>query len=67
MLKYFTFISNILFIILDCINIFTIFFYNTDLSFNNIEVIEGLENLVNLEDLSLYDNKISQLGGLDNC
>jgi hypothetical protein len=36
-----------------------------DLSFNNIERIEGLEALVNLTDLSLHHNQISRLEGLD--
>ena len=31
-----------------------------------IEKIEGLEYLVALEDLSLYDNKISKLNNLEN-
>ena len=30
----------------------------TDLSFNNIEKIEGLDKLVNLTDISIYNNKI---------
>ncbi len=29
---------------------------NIDLSFNQIEVIEGLDKLVNLEDLTLFNN-----------
>lgn len=32
-----------------------------DLSFNNIEKIEGLENLSKLKDLSLFNNQISKL------
>lgn len=36
-----------------------------DLSFNNIEKIEGLETLVNLTDLSLHHNQIHTLEGLD--
>lgn len=36
-----------------------------DLSFNNIEKINGLENLVNLTDLSLHHNHITKLEGLD--
>jgi Leucine-rich repeat (LRR) protein len=37
-----------------------------DLSFNNIKMIQGLEKLVNLTDLSLYSNQIKELSGLDN-
>lgn len=36
-----------------------------DLSFNNIEAIEGLDTLVNLEDLSLFNNRISKIDSLD--
>jgi hypothetical protein len=39
-----------------------------DLSFNNIPVVEGLDNLESLTDLSLFSNKIKVLeGGLDKC
>lgn len=38
-----------------------------DLSFNSIKRIEGLETLVNLTDLSLYNNQVSVLDGLQNC
>ena len=37
----------------------------TDLSFNNIEVIEGLNNLVNLKDLSLAHNHIRLLENME--
>ncbi|KAL7979382.1 hypothetical protein Chor_015406 [Crotalus horridus] len=37
----------------------------TDLSFNNIELIEGLDALVKLQDLSLYNNRISRIENLD--
>lgn len=37
----------------------------SDLSFNNIEAIEGLDTLVNLEDLSLSHNRISKIDSLD--
>lgn len=37
----------------------------TDLSFNNIEQIEGLNTLTKLTDLSLFNNLISELEGLD--
>eukprot|EP00070_Physeter_catodon_P048837 XP_028355731.1 dynein regulatory complex subunit 3 isoform X2 [Physeter catodon] len=36
-----------------------------DLSFNNIEAIEGLDTLVNLEDLSLFNNRVSKIDSLD--
>lgn len=41
------------------------FLFPPDLSFNNIEVIEGLDNLVKLQDLSLYNNRISKIENLD--
>lgn len=37
-----------------------------DLSFNNIEVIEGLDKLVSLEDLTLYNNRISLIENMDS-
>lgn len=37
----------------------------SDLSFNNIEAIEGLDTLINLEDLSLSHNRISKIDSLD--
>ena len=37
-----------------------------DLSFNNIEKIEGLEALTQITDLSLHHNQISTLEGLDS-
>lgn len=37
-----------------------------DLSFNNIEVIEGLDQLTKLEDLTLYSNRISKIENMDN-
>lgn len=37
----------------------------TDLSFNNIEVIEGLSSLVQLKDLSLAHNHIKVLDKMD--
>lgn len=36
-----------------------------DLSFNNIERIEGLSSLVRLTDLSLHNNHIRNIEGLD--
>ncbi|CAM4411602.1 unnamed protein product [Leuciscus chuanchicus] len=36
-----------------------------NLSFNNIEVIEGLDSLVKLQDLSLFNNRISVIENLD--
>lgn len=38
----------------------------SDLSYNNIEIIEGLDTLVHLTDLSLNHNKIANIGGLEN-
>ena len=37
-----------------------------DLSFNNIEKIEGLENLNKLKDISLFNNQISKLENMNN-
>lgn len=37
----------------------------SDLSFNNIEVIEGLNSLVNLKDLSLAHNHIKMLENME--
>lgn len=37
-----------------------------DLSFNNIEVIAGLDKLVSLRDLSLAHNRIRQVEHLDS-
>jgi len=37
-----------------------------DLSFNKIPVIEGLDSLVKLQDLSLFSNQISTLQGLSS-
>lgn len=36
-----------------------------DLSFNQLSAIEGLEQLIKLQDLSLFNNQISSLQGLD--
>lgn len=36
-----------------------------DLSFNQIEKIQGLDTLTKLVDLSLYDNCIKKIEGLD--
>lgn len=36
------------------------------MSFNLITKIEGLDNLTKITDLSLYDNKIKELSGLEN-
>ena len=38
---------------------------SSDLSFNNIEVIEGLDSLTQLEDLTLYNNRISRIENMD--
>ena len=37
-----------------------------DLSFNNIEEVTGLEELVSLQDLSLAHNRLTDIGGLDS-
>lgn len=37
----------------------------SDLSFNNIEVVEGLGQLTKLEDITLYNNRISRLENMD--
>jgi len=37
----------------------------SDLSFNNIEVIEGLDKLTQLEDLTLFNNRIQHLDNMD--
>jgi hypothetical protein len=37
-----------------------------DLSFNKIQVIEGLSTLTRLQDLSLFSNAITTIEGLDN-
>jgi Leucine-rich repeat (LRR) protein len=37
----------------------------SDLSFNNIEMIEGLDKLTNLQDLTLYNNRISRIENMD--
>jgi len=38
---------------------------HADLSFNNIEKIEGLSALVNLEDLILFNNRIEVIDNID--
>lgn len=48
--------------------VFSIIYFlssNIDLSFNNIEVIEGLNALTKLEDLTLYNNRIATLENMD--
>ena len=37
----------------------------SDLSFNNIEVIEGLDSLTKLRDLTLYNNRIQKIENMD--
>ena len=37
----------------------------SDLSFNNIEIIEGLDKLTKLEDLTLFNNRIARLENMD--
>ena len=40
-------------------------FSYADLSFNNIEVLEGLNKLTKLRDLTLFNNRISRIEGMD--
>lgn len=40
-------------------------FYLVDLSFNNIEVIEGLDMLGKLRDLTLFNNRITRIENMD--
>ena len=40
--------------------------FSIDLSFNNIECIEGLEKLTKLKDLTLYNNRISILENMES-
>ena len=42
------------------------FLFIADLSFNNIEVIEGLDKLVKLKDLTLFNNRISKIENMDS-
>jgi len=56
-------ISIVLFVI--CISICNYCLLNSDLSFNNIEVIEGLDKLTQLEDLTLFHNRIQHLENMD--
>jgi Leucine-rich repeat (LRR) protein len=37
-----------------------------DLSFNNISVIEGLDGLSNLLDLTLFNNRITKLENMED-
>ena len=46
--------------------IFSVFYFRQDLSFNNIEKIEGLENLIKLKDISLFNNQITKLENMNN-
>lgn len=39
--------------------------YFVDLSFNNIESIEGLDRLTKIQDLTLYNNRIQKLENMD--
>ncbi|VDP20879.1 unnamed protein product [Echinostoma caproni] len=41
-------------------------FQSKNLSFNNIEKIEGLDKLENIEDLTLYNNRIAQIENMEN-
>ena len=47
------------------VNINLNFLYPIDLSFNNIEVIEGLDTLVKLRDLTLFNNRITRIENMD--
>ena len=37
-----------------------------DLSFNNIEVMEGLDKLSKMKDLTLYNNRISKIENMES-
>lgn len=50
---------------LQIINGFFLIFLYTDLSFNNIEVIEGLDRLTQLTDLTLFSNRITRIENMD--
>lgn len=41
------------------------FLFYSDLSFNNIEIIQGLDKLTKLQDLTLYNNRISRIERMD--
>jgi len=51
-----------------CLDQFIMFFFcrGVDLSFNNIEKIEGLSALVKLEDLILFNNRIQVINNMDS-
>ena len=59
------YISSILSRIQHYSNITLMFVCLKDLSFNNIEVIEGLETLVKLRDLTLFNNRITRIENMD--
>ena len=44
---------------------FGLLFSVLDLSFNNIEAIQGLDKLMKLEDLTLYNNRISNVENME--
>ena len=44
---------------------YNIVYVLADLSFNNIDVIEGLDRLTRLEDLTLYNNRIQSIENMD--
>ena len=45
---------------------YTILCFVADLSFNNIEVVEGLDKLTKLKDLTLYNNRISKIENMES-
>jgi len=47
-------------------DMYTFLCFVTDLSFNNIEVIEGLDKLAKLKDLTLYNNRISKIENMES-
>ena len=53
-------------ILIPVLSLISSYFNIADLSFNNIEVIEGLDKLTKLKDLTLYNNRISKIENMDS-